>query len=62
MSTKIKPSSFVQFLSILLDLRKLRNQFYSLGDIVSIAIFAAFCDYEDWEDVSFWTQDQLPWL
>ncbi|NGX47170.1 MAG: hypothetical protein K1000chlam3_00542 [Chlamydiae bacterium] len=62
MNTKIKQSSFMQFFSVLPDPRKLRNQLYSLSDIVSSAILAVLCGYEDWEDVSLWTQAQLPWL
>lgn len=61
MATKIEQSSFMQYFSVLPD-RKLRNQLYSLSDIISTAILSILCGYEDWEDVSLWTQGQLPWL
>ena len=62
MATKIEESQFMQFFSVLPDPRKLRNQLYPLSDIISTAILAILCGYEDWEDVSLWTQGQLPWL
>ena len=62
MATKIEQSGFMQYFSILPDPRKLRNQLYSLSDIISTAILSILCGYEDWEDVSLWAQGQLPWL
>lgn len=62
MARKIEESQFMQFFSVLPDPRKLRNQLYPLSDIVSTAILAILCGYEDWEDVSLWTQAQLSWL
>jgi predicted transposase YbfD/YdcC len=62
MATKIEHSNFMQFFSVLPDPRKLRNQLYPISDIVSTAILAILCGYEDWEDVSLWTQGHLPWL
>ena len=62
MTTKIEQSHFMQFFSVLPDPRKLRNQLYPLSDIISTAILAILCGYEDWEDVSLWTQGNLPWL
>ena len=62
MATKIEQSGFMQYFSILPDPRKPRNQLYSLSDIISTAILSILCGYEDWEDVSLWTQGQLPWL
>lgn len=52
----------MQFFSVLPDPRKLRNQLYPISDIISTAIIAILCGYEDWEDVSLWTQGQLSWL
>jgi predicted transposase YbfD/YdcC len=62
MTTKIEQSHFMQFFSVLPDPRKLRNQLYPLSDIISTAILAILCGYEDWEDVSLWTQGNLSWL
>ena len=62
MTTKIDQSQFMQFFSVLPDPRKVRNRCYSLADIISTAILAILCGYEDWEDVSMWTQANLPWL
>jgi len=62
MVTKIEQSAFMQFFSILPDPRKIRNQLYPLSDIISTAILAILCGYEDWEDVSLWTEENLPWL
>ena len=62
MTTKIEQSSFMQYFSVLPDPRKPRNQLYSLSDIISTAILSILCGYEDWEDVSLWTDGQLPWL
>lgn len=62
MAQKIEESQFMQIFSILPDPRKLRNQLYPLSDIISTAILAVLCGYEDWEDVSMWTEGQLPWL
>ena len=62
MVQKIEESKFMQYFSVVSDPRKLRNQLYSLSDILSTAIMAVLCGYEDWEDVSLWTQGQLPWL
>lgn len=62
MVTKIEQSSFMQFFSVLPDPRKIRNQLYPLSDIISTAILAVLCGYEDWEDVSLWTDANLPWL
>lgn len=62
MDTKIHRSHFMQVFSILPDPRKRRNQVYPLSDILSTAILAILCGYEDWEDVSLWTEAQLPWL
>jgi predicted transposase YbfD/YdcC len=62
MATKIEQSHFMQFFSVLPDPRKLRNQLYPLSDIISTAILAILCGYEDWEDVSMWTQGHLAWL
>jgi predicted transposase YbfD/YdcC len=62
MSQKIEESQFMQIFSVLPDPRKPRNQLYSISDILSTAILAVLCGYEDWEDVSLWTQAQLPWL
>jgi predicted transposase YbfD/YdcC len=62
MATKIEQSQFMQFFSILPDPRKLRNQLYSLSDIISTSILAILCGYEDWEDVSMWTEANLSWL
>jgi predicted transposase YbfD/YdcC len=62
MATKIEQSTFMQFFSILPDPRKVRNQLYSLSDIISTAILAILCGYEDWEDVSLWTEANLSWL
>lgn len=62
MVQKIEESQFMQCFSVLPDPRKLRNQLYPISDILSTAILAVLCGYEDWEDVSLWTQAQLPWL
>src|SRR5271155_2738270 len=62
MATKLEQSQFMQFFSILPDPRKVRNQLYSLSDIISTSILAILCGYEDWEDVSLWTQANLSWL
>ncbi len=62
MATKIEQSRFMQFFSILPDPRKPRNQLYSLADIISTATFAILCGFEDWEDVSMWTEANLSWL
>ena len=62
MATKIQESQFMQFFSVLPDPRKLRNQLYPISDIISTAIIAILCGYEDWEDVSLWTLGQLSWL
>src|SRR3569832_2304059 len=62
MAHKIEESQFMQIFSVLPDPRKPRNQLYSLSDIISTSILANLCGYEDWEDVSLWTQAQLPWL
>lgn len=62
MATKIEQSHFMQFFSVLPDPRKLRNQLYPLSDIISTSILAILCGYEDWEDVSLWTQGNLHWL
>jgi len=62
MTTKIAQSEFMQTFSILPDPRKPRNQLHSLPDIISTAILAILCGYEDWEDVSLWTEGHLPWL
>jgi predicted transposase YbfD/YdcC len=62
MATKIEQSSFVQHFSVLPDPRKIRNQLYPLSDIISTSILAILCGYEDWEDVSMWTEANLPWL
>ncbi|MGH2611586.1 MAG: transposase family protein [Rhabdochlamydiaceae bacterium] len=62
MFRKIEECQFMQFFSVLPDPRKLRNQLHSLSDIISTAILAILCGYDDWEDVSLWTQAQLPWL
>lgn len=62
MANKIKQSSFMKSFSILPDPRKLRNQLYSVADIVSTAILAILCGYEDWEDVSMWTRANISWL
>lgn len=62
MVTKIEQSSFMQFFSILPDPRKPRNQLYPLSDIISTAILAILCGYEDWEDVGMWTEANLSWL
>lgn len=62
MVTKIAQSKFMQTFSILPDPRKPRNQLHSLPDILSTAILAILCGYEDWEDVNLWTEGHLPWL
>lgn len=62
MVTKIAQSEFMQTFSVLPDPRKPRNQLHSLPDIISTAILAILCGYEDWEDVSLWTEGHLPWL
>ena len=62
MATKIEQSSFMQHFSVLPDPRKIRNQLYPLSDIISTSILAILCGYEDWEDVSMWTEANLPWL
>ena len=62
MVQKIKESQFMQIFSVLPDPRKLRNQLYPLSDLISTAILAVLCGYEDWEDVSMWTEGQLSWL
>lgn len=62
MATKIEESKFVKIFSNLQEPRKLRNQLYSLTDILSTTILATLCGYEDWEDVSLWTEGQLSWL
>jgi hypothetical protein len=60
MATKIEESHFMQFFSVLPDPRKLRNQLYPLSDVISTAILAIRFGYEDWENVSLWTQGNLP--
>lgn len=62
MVTKIEKSSFMQFFSVLPDPRKPRNQLYPMSDLISTAVLAMLCGYEDWEDVSLWTQGNLEWL
>ena len=62
MATKIEKSHFMQIFSVLPDPRKSRNQLYPVPDIISTAILAVLCGYEDWEDVSLWTQGHLSWL
>ncbi len=62
MVTKIEHSSFMEFFSVLPDPRKVRNQLYPLSDLISTAILAILCGYEDWEDVSMWTEANLSWL
>ncbi|MEX0961859.1 MAG: transposase family protein [Simkaniaceae bacterium] len=62
MSSKIQESHFMQIFSVIPDPRKFRNQLYSLEDISSTAIMAILCGYEDWEDVSMWTEGNLLWL
>jgi predicted transposase YbfD/YdcC len=62
MATKIEQSDFMRFFSVIPDPRKLRNQLYPLSDLISTTILAVLCGYEDWEDVSLWTQAQLAWL
>lgn len=62
MVAKIEQSHFMQFFSVLPDPRKIRNQLYSLSDIISTATLAIICGYEDWEDVSMWTEANLSWL
>jgi len=62
MATKIEQSHFMHFFSVLPDPRKSRNQLYPVSDIISTAIIAIICGYDDWEDVSLWTQGQLAWL
>ena len=62
MATKIEESNFMQFFSIIPDPRKPRNLLYPLMDLISTAVLAILCGYGDWEDVSLWTQGQLPWL
>lgn len=62
MATKIEQSHFMKFFSILPDPRKARNQLYSLSDVLSTATLAILCGYEDWEDVSMWTEANLAWL
>lgn len=62
MTRKIEESQFMQIFSVLPDPRKLRNQLYPLSDLISTAILAVLCGYEDWEDVSMWTEGQLSWL
>lgn len=62
MATKIEQSSFMQHFSVLPDPRKIRNQLYPLSDIISTSILAILCGYEDWEDVSMWTEANLLWL
>lgn len=62
MSSKIENSQFMQIFSTLPDPRKARNQLYSISDLISTAILAVLCGYEDWEDVSMWTEGQLHWL
>jgi len=52
MSIKIEHSQFMQIFSVLPDPRKQRNQLYPLSDLISTAILAVLCGYEDWEDVS----------
>ncbi len=55
MSLKIDQSQFIKLFSVLPDPRKQRNQLSSLSDILSTAILAVICGYQDWEDVSLWT-------
>jgi predicted transposase YbfD/YdcC len=62
MAIQIEESNFMQFFSVLPDPRKPRNQLYPVQDLLSTAILAILCGYEDWEDVSLWTQGNLPWL
>jgi predicted transposase YbfD/YdcC len=62
MATKIEQSQFMQNFSALPDPRTLRNQLYPLSDLLSTTILAVLCGYEDWEDVSMWTEGQLSWL
>lgn len=62
MVTKITQSKFMQIFSIIPDPRKPRNQLYSITDLISTAILAVLCGYEDWEDVSMWAEGQLSWL
>ena len=52
MAIKLEDSQFMEIFSILPDPRKIRNQFYSLSDLLSTAILAIICGYEDWEEVS----------
>ncbi len=49
----------MQIFSVLPDPRKIRNQLYPLPDLISTAIL---CGFEDWADVSLWTEGDLSWL
>jgi hypothetical protein len=60
--TKIEQSKFMQIFSVVPDPRKPRNQLYSVADVISTAILAVLCGYDDWEDVSMWAEGQLPGL
>jgi predicted transposase YbfD/YdcC len=44
------------------DPRKNRNQAYSLFDILTVAILAVLCGADDWVEISFWGEANLPWL
>lgn len=58
----IRDTSVVASFSILPDPRKLRNQVYSLFDIVTIAILGILCGADDWFTVSLWGESNQHWL
>ena len=35
---------------------------YKISDLISTAVLAISCGYEDWKDVNLWTQGNLHWL
>ena len=62
MVEKIEQSTFMQHFSVIPDPRKPRNQLYTFSDLIFTGIIGIMCGYEDWEDVSLWTDANLSWL
>jgi len=55
-------TSIMLSFSVLPDPRKVRNQTYSLYDIVTISILGVLCGADDWVEVVLWADSNQEWL
>ena len=62
MDSLIASSSVMIYFSVLPDPRKLRNQLYSLHDLISTSILSTLCGFDDYHDMNLWVEENIDWL